>query len=62
MAHSADNAPHFAKWLDLEMLVFPGGRERTQAEFAALFEGAGFKLTRVVPTESPLCVIEAMVR
>ncbi|HTC78616.1 MAG TPA: methyltransferase, partial [Terriglobales bacterium] len=59
---SADNAPHFAKWLDLEMLVFPGGRERTQAEFAALFEGAGFKLTRVVPTESPLCVIEAVAR
>src|SRR5438067_539559 len=58
---SADNAPHFAKWLDLEMLVFPGGRERTQAEFAALFEKAGFKLTRVIPTESPLCVIEAMV-
>jgi len=59
---SADNAPHFAKWLDLEMLVFPGGRERTEKEFAALFEGAGFKLTRVVPTESPLCVIEAMAR
>src|SRR5205823_8154543 len=59
---SADNAPHFAKWLDLEMPVFPGGREPTEKEFAALFENAGFKLTRVVPTESPLCVIEALAR
>jgi hypothetical protein len=59
---NADNAPHFAKWLDLEMLVFPGGRERTEREFAELFEKSGFKLTRVVPTESPLCLIEAVAR
>jgi hypothetical protein len=53
------NEPHFAKWLDLEMLLLPGGKERTEAEFAKLFEGAGFKLTRVVPTKGALCVIEA---
>jgi hypothetical protein len=51
--------PHFAKWLDLEMLLLPGGRERTEEEFAQLFERAGFKLTRVVPTKSPVCVLEA---
>jgi len=53
------NEPHFAKWLDLEMLLLPGGKERTEAEFATLFEGAGFKLTRVVPTKGPLFVVEA---
>src|ERR1700722_11439878 len=53
------NEPHFAKWLDLEMLLLPGGKERTEADFAKLFEGAGFKLMRVVPTKGALSVIEA---
>jgi hypothetical protein len=53
------NEPHFAKWLDLEMLLLPGGRERTEEEFARLFEQAGFGLTRVVQTKSPVCVLEA---
>jgi hypothetical protein len=53
------NEPHFAKWLDLEMLLLPGGKERTEVEFAKLFKGAGFKLTRVVPTKGALFVVEA---
>jgi hypothetical protein len=53
------NQPHFAKWMDLEMLAFPGGRERTEAEFAELFAAAGLRLARVVPTQSPVCVLEA---
>jgi hypothetical protein len=36
---------------DLNMLVGPGGRERTQAEYRALLEGAGFELVRIVTTE-----------
>ena len=40
------------------MLVAEGGQERTEQEFRALFETAGFKLTRIVPTRSPLSVIE----
>jgi hypothetical protein len=49
------------KLLDLEMLVMtPGGRERTAAEFGALFESAGLRLRRVVPTKSPVCVVEAV--
>jgi hypothetical protein len=43
------------------MLAFtPGGCERTAAEYGALFEKAGFKLTRVVPTASPVSVVEAV--
>jgi hypothetical protein len=53
------NDPHFGKWLDLEMLLLPGGRERTEQEFANLFERAGFRQTRVIRTKSPVCVIEA---
>ena len=53
------NAADFGKLIDLEMLLVPGGRERTAAEFEALFAKAGLSLTRIVPTESPLSVIEA---
>jgi hypothetical protein len=48
--------------IDLEMLVMPGGRERTADEFRALFAGAGFELTRIERTASTLSVIEARVR
>lgn len=51
--------PDFAKLIDLEMLLMPGGRERTEEEFRQLFARAGFTLTRVIPTESPLSVLEA---
>lgn len=45
--------------LDLNMLVMLGGRERTVAEYAALFERAGLRLSRVVPTVAPIALIEA---
>jgi O-methyltransferase/methyltransferase family protein len=51
--------PDFSKIIDLEMLLMPGGRERTEQEFRDLFARAGFELTRIVPTKSPLSVIEA---
>ena len=51
----------FPKFLDLEMLVMmPGGRERTGDEFAKLLARSGFDLTRVIPTRSPVVVIEAV--
>jgi hypothetical protein len=46
---------------DLEMLVMtPGGRERTEAEFRALLAAAGFKPTKIVPTQSELSIIEGV--
>jgi hypothetical protein len=45
---------------DLHMMVMTGGRERTEAEYRALFEAAGFALTRVVPTASGVSVIEGV--
>ena len=53
------NQPDLGKVIDLEMMAMPGGRERTAEEFRALFARAGFELTRVVPTQSPLSVVEA---
>lgn len=54
------NEPHPSKVLDLEMLTLPGGIERTADEYASLFERAGLKLNRIVPTMSPFSVIEAV--
>jgi O-methyltransferase domain len=53
------NQPHPSKIIDIEMLFFPGGRERMEQEWRQLFAGAGFRLSRIVPTKSPFNVIEA---
>ncbi|TQM32873.1 methyltransferase [Nocardia bhagyanarayanae] len=54
-----DDSPHFGKLLDMEMLVSVGGRERTAAEYGELLTRAGFRPRRVLPTASPVSVIEA---
>lgn len=46
-------------WVDLEMLLNLGARERTATEYRDLLSQAGFQMTRVVPTASPLSVVEA---
>jgi ubiquinone/menaquinone biosynthesis C-methylase UbiE len=54
------NEPHFSKIQDLEMLLSPGGRERTEAEYRQLFAAANFTLTRIIPTQSPMSIIEGV--
>jgi cyclopropane fatty-acyl-phospholipid synthase-like methyltransferase len=54
------NGPFFHKFMDLNMMVMTGGRERTGDEYQALLKSAGCKLTRIVPTSSELSVIEAV--
>jgi hypothetical protein len=52
--------PAPAKMLDIEMLVCArGGKERTAAEFAQLFESARLRLVSITPTHSPVCLVEA---
>jgi hypothetical protein len=52
--------PHMSHILDLEMMVLCDGKERTEAEYRDLLAGAGFKLTRIIPTEgSPFSLVEA---
>lgn len=48
-----------ALFMDLEMLIGPGGRERTQDEFRELFRAAGLELERVIPTPAPLRLLES---
>ncbi len=52
--------PSFGKWLDLHMLMLNPGRERTAAEFDALFRASGFALARVIPTPPGPSVVEAL--
>lgn len=51
--------PHFSKFIDLNMLVMTGGKERTASEFKTLLAAAGFRLVRVVSTDVPTDLIEA---
>lgn len=47
-----------AAWMDLNMLsMTDGGRERTEAEFRAIFATAGFRLVHAAPTKSPMYVM-----
>ena len=55
-----DSVPSISKVMDLNMLAMTGGKERTPREYAELFEQAGFKLTNVYLTPSPLQVVEAV--
>jgi hypothetical protein len=52
--------PHFGKTLDIIMLAVTGGRERTEAQHAALLAAFGFELTRVLPTASQYSIVEAV--
>ena len=53
------NEPHFSKFIDLNMLVMTGGKERTEKEFQELLAAAGFRLLRVIPTKVPTSIVEA---
>ena len=48
-----------AAFSDLNMLVGPGGRERSEDEYAALLEHAGLRLTRVFDTGTRVALIES---
>ncbi len=48
------------KFLDLQMLIFPGGKERTEKQFRELLAASGWRLSRVVPTATPICIVEGI--
>jgi hypothetical protein len=50
-----------AAFSDINMLVMPGGRERTEQQYATLFDAAGLRLDGVAPTPSRMSVIRARV-
>ena len=61
MVLPAGNVPHPGKMLDMMMLVGPGGQERTEPEYRTLLNKAGLRLTRVVPTDTAVSVVEAVI-
>jgi len=54
------NRAHFSLWLDLEVMLSIGGRERTAAEYGDLLARGGFQLRRVVATAGQHSIIEAV--
>jgi hypothetical protein len=56
------NAPSIAKDFDMTMMTFPGGIERTEAEFRTLLDRTGFQLTSVTPTATMVSVVEGRPR
>jgi hypothetical protein len=51
---------HPGKFLDIQMLIFPGGCERTEKQFRDIFAAAGWKLNRVIPTAVPESIVEGV--
>jgi hypothetical protein len=49
-----------AKFLDLQMLIFPSGCERTEKQFRELLASAGWRLTRIIPTAASDSIVEAV--
>jgi hypothetical protein len=49
-----------AKLLDLEVLVMGGGRERTVDEFKDLLSSAGLAVSKVIPTNQGVAVLECV--
>ena len=55
-----DGEPAIGKIVDVTMMVLTGGMERTEAEYGALLQQAGFKLQRLIFTHSTASVLEAV--
>lgn len=53
--------PHWSKTLDIVMLAVSGGLQRTEQEYEALFDRAGFRMERVIDTPTGISIVEASV-
>jgi hypothetical protein len=58
IAQSADARGAAAN--DVNMLVSTGGRQRAEAEFRSLYQAAGFRLTRIIPTRARVSIVEGV--
>jgi hypothetical protein len=55
-----EHGPHWAKVLDIHMMVLNNARQRTLQEFKALLEKAGFSFVRQIDTGTEFSIIEAI--
>jgi O-methyltransferase domain len=54
------NQPDQKKYFDIAMMIWPGGRERNESEWHALFRNSGFRLERIIPTPCPHSIMEGV--
>ena len=57
---TARTHPDPKKFFDVAMMLMPGGRERTESEWHALFAASGLRGARIVDTQGPLSIIEGV--
>ncbi|MEZ5671954.1 MAG: methyltransferase [Thiotrichaceae bacterium] len=56
-----DRPDRYTLVMDFWMLAsFRNAKERTQQEYSALFKAAGYRLAQVIPTTSPVSIVEAI--
>ncbi|EJL57836.1 methylase involved in ubiquinone/menaquinone biosynthesis [Rhizobium sp. CF122] len=53
------NEPDLIKEIDVVMLAVTGGLERTEAQYASLFDDAGLRLEQLIQTQGPISILEA---
>jgi hypothetical protein len=53
------NERHIGNIIDMWLLLMLGAKERTAQQYADLFGTEGFRLSRIIPTTSPVSIIEA---
>lgn len=54
-------ADFWSGWLDLEMLVNFGSRERSVEEYGNLFQRAGLRMTGIIEADATISILEAIV-
>ena len=54
----AGNQSAPAKLMDLEMMLLLNSGERTEKDFRRLFSASGWKLARIIPTQSAMFIIQ----
>ena len=54
------NTPSWSKFVNVVMLAMTGGRERTEAEYAALLAATDFAFARTLSLPSGFCIVEAV--
>ena len=52
--------PSLATIFDVTMMVMSSGRERSLGEYKRIFEAAGLRTTNVIPTNTPMTILEAV--
>lgn len=55
-----ERAPLYTRIMDVYMLAFFNGHERSEDEFRALYQAAGFHLRRIIPTPTPFHLFEGI--